>query len=91
MPKSSYSSCTGSEFSVSVGSDTQMPDVLVLLTTIGGLFLFGAIGLIVGPLIGALLMGAWAVYRREFADEIATSSAPPVASTAESSNSVQNE
>ena len=64
-----------------VGSDTQMPDVLVLLTTIGGLFLFGAIGLIVGPLIGALLMGAWAVYRREFADEIATSSVPPLAST----------
>ncbi len=58
-----------------VGSDTQMPDVLVLLTTIGGLFMFGAIGLIVGPLIGALLMGAWAVYCREFAEELAPSTA----------------
>ncbi|MFB3105895.1 MAG: AI-2E family transporter, partial [Pseudomonadales bacterium] len=62
-----------------VGSDTQMPDVLVLLTTIGGLFMFGAIGLIVGPLIGALLMGAWAVYCREFAEELAPSATSPPA------------
>jgi predicted PurR-regulated permease PerM len=47
-----------------VSSDTQMPDVLVLLTTLGGLFTFGGIGLLVGPLLGALLMAAWSVYRR---------------------------
>jgi len=41
---------------------------------VGGLFVFGAIGLIVGPLIGALLMGAWAVYRREFAEELGLAS-----------------
>ena len=40
-----------------VGSDTRMPDVLVLLTTLGGLFMFGAIGLLIGPLIGAMLFG----------------------------------
>ena len=54
-----------------IGSDTQMPDVLVLLTTLGGLFTFGAIGLVLGPLIGALLMAAWEVYRRSFAAELA--------------------
>jgi len=54
-----------------VGSDTRMPDVLVLLTTLGGLFMFGAIGLVVGPLIGALLMAAWDIYRRTFAAELA--------------------
>jgi predicted PurR-regulated permease PerM len=53
-----------------VGSETRMPDVLVLLTTLGGLFMFGAIGLLIGPLIGALLMAAWAVYRRVFEDEL---------------------
>ena len=53
-----------------VGSDTQMPDVLVLLTTLGGLFMFGAIGLVVGPLIGALLMASWEVYQRTFAFEL---------------------
>ena len=61
-----------------VGSETRMPDVLVLLTTLGGLFMFGAIGLLIGPLIGALLMAAWAVYRRVFADELAPE-APPIA------------
>ena len=53
-----------------VGSDTKMPDVLVLLTTLGGLFMFGAIGLLIGPLIGAMLMASWAVYRRVFEDEL---------------------
>ncbi len=53
-----------------VGADTKMPEVLVLLTTLGGLFFFGGIGLLVGPLIGALLMAAWAVYREAFADEL---------------------
>lgn len=54
-----------------VGTGTQMPDVLVLLTTLGGLFMFGAIGLLVGPLVGAMLMASWAVYLRVFADELA--------------------
>ncbi len=55
---------------IMVGADTKMPEVLVLLTTLGGLFFFGAIGLLVGPLIGALLMASWAVYREAFADEL---------------------
>jgi predicted PurR-regulated permease PerM len=64
-----------------VGSDTRMPDVLVLLTTLGGLFMFGAIGLLMGPLIGALLMAAWAVYRRVFEEELKPETAQePVAS-----------
>lgn len=54
-----------------VGSATKMPDVLVLLTTLGGLFMFGAIGLLIGPLLGALLMASWAVYRRVFEAELA--------------------
>jgi len=54
-----------------VGSETKMPDVLVLLTTLGGLFMFGAIGLLIGPLIGALLMASWAVYRRVFEADLA--------------------
>ena len=62
-----------------VGSETRMPDVLVLLTTLGGLFMFGAIGLLIGPLIGALLMAAWAVYLRVFEEDLnpQTASPPP--------------
>lgn len=65
-----------------VGSDTRMPDVLVLLTTLGGLFMFGAIGLLIGPLIGALLMASWAVYRRVFEAELA----PQIAGASEPSS-----
>jgi len=42
-----------------VGKDTQMPDLLVMLTTLGGLALFGFAGLLVGPIIGALFMTVW--------------------------------
>ncbi|MEZ5476813.1 MAG: AI-2E family transporter [Thiolinea sp.] len=42
-----------------VGKDTQMPDLLVLLTSLGGLGMFGASGLLLGPLIGALFLTAW--------------------------------
>jgi len=64
-----------------VGSDTQMPDVLVLLTTLGGLFVFGAIGLVVGPLVGALLMASWEIYLRTFADELSYGEASPTSPT----------
>ena len=39
-----------------IGKDTKMPDLLVLVTTLGGLVLFGAAGIIVGPIVGALFM-----------------------------------
>ncbi len=70
-----------------VGSDTQMPDVLVLLTTLGGLFMFGAIGLVVGPLIGALLMASWEVYQRTFAQEL--DQGPPAVIDAAVGNAAQ--
>ena len=53
-----------------IGSETKMPDVLVLLTTLGGLFMFGAIGLVIGPLVGALLMASWTVYLKVFQAEL---------------------
>lgn len=39
-----------------IGQDTQMPDLLVLLTTLGGLALFGVAGIVIGPIIGALVL-----------------------------------
>ena len=51
-----------------VGRDTQMPDLLILLSTLGGLALFGASGLVLGPILAALFMTVLAVYSRVFAD-----------------------
>jgi predicted PurR-regulated permease PerM len=45
-----------------IGQDTEMPDLLVLLTTLGGLLLFGAAGLVIGPIVGALFLTVWELW-----------------------------
>ena len=45
-----------------IGRDTEMPDLLVMLTTLGGLVLFGASGIVIGPLIGALSLTVWKLW-----------------------------
>ncbi len=45
-----------------IGKDTKMPDLLVLLTTMGGLSMFGAIGVFIGPIIGALFITVWDIW-----------------------------
>jgi predicted PurR-regulated permease PerM len=51
-----------------VGSDTELPDLLILLGTLGGLILFGAAGVILGPIIAALFVTIWEIYGRTFQD-----------------------
>ena len=45
-----------------VGRDTKMPDYLVLISTLGGLALFGLNGFVIGPLIAALFMSTWGLF-----------------------------
>lgn len=59
-----------------VGSDTQMPDLLILVSTLGGLTLFGAAGLIVGPIVAALFITVWEIYGVAFRDVLGSESAP---------------
>jgi predicted PurR-regulated permease PerM len=51
-----------------VGRDTQMPDLLVFLSTLGGLTLFGAVGFVIGPIVGALFVTVWEIYGETFKD-----------------------
>ena len=44
-----------------VGRDTQMPDLLILISTLGGIGLFGAGGFIVGPLVAAFFITLWEI------------------------------
>jgi predicted PurR-regulated permease PerM len=44
-----------------VGRDTQMPDLLILISTLGGISLFGAPGFIVGPLVAAFFITLWQI------------------------------
>ncbi|MDF3029629.1 MAG: hypothetical protein K0R03_187 [Moraxellaceae bacterium] len=45
-----------------VGKDTQMPDYVVLISTLGGLMLFGMSGFIIGPVIAALFIATWDLF-----------------------------
>ncbi|HJR29798.1 MAG TPA: AI-2E family transporter [Pseudomonas sp.] len=45
-----------------VGKDTKMPDYLILISTLGGLAIFGLNGFVIGPLIAALFMSSWAIF-----------------------------
>jgi predicted PurR-regulated permease PerM len=49
-----------------VGRDLRMPDYLVLLSTLGGLSVFGASGFVIGPLIAALFLTLWVMFALEF-------------------------
>jgi predicted PurR-regulated permease PerM len=49
-----------------VGRDTEMPDVLVLLSTLGGIAMFGIMGVIVGPIVAALFLTVWNLYGEAF-------------------------
>lgn len=48
-----------------VGRDTQMPDYLVLLATLGGLAVFGISGFVIGPIIAAFFLAVWEMFAQE--------------------------
>jgi predicted PurR-regulated permease PerM len=50
-----------------VGKDLRLPDYMVLLSTLGGLSLFGMNGFVIGPLIAALFVAVWSLRADEHA------------------------
>lgn len=51
-----------------IGRDARMSDLLILLSTLGGIVLFGAVGFIVGPIVAALFVTVWHIYGETFRD-----------------------
>jgi predicted PurR-regulated permease PerM len=51
-----------------VGKDTKLPDLLILISTLGGIFFYGAPGIVLGPLVAALFVTIWDIYGLEFRD-----------------------
>lgn len=47
---------------VLIGRDTRMPDYVILISTLGGLELFGLSGFVVGPVIAALFIAVWEIF-----------------------------
>ena len=50
---------------VVVGRATQMPDYLVLFSTLGGISVVGISGFVLGPVIAALFLVAWQIIGEE--------------------------
>jgi predicted PurR-regulated permease PerM len=53
---------------VLVGKDTKMPDYVVLLSTLGGMAVFGFNGFVIGPMIAAMFMAVWDTLRASRAE-----------------------
>ncbi len=49
-----------------VGKDTEMHDLFVLFGTLGGISLFGILGIILGPIVAALFITIWEIYGKAF-------------------------
>ena len=54
-----------------VGKDSKLSDLMVLISTLGGLTLFGPIGIILGPVIAALFASVWYLYAQTYAPLLA--------------------
>jgi len=51
-----------------VGRDTRMPDYVVMMTTLGGMAVFGVNGFVLGPVIAAMFMAVWHIRATTLAD-----------------------
>ena len=51
-----------------VGRDARLPDLLILLSTFGGILFFGAVGFILGPIVAALLVTVWEIFAAAYGD-----------------------
>lgn len=45
-----------------VGKDARIPDYIVLISTLGGIQIFGFNGVVIGPVIAAMFMAAWDIF-----------------------------
>ena len=62
-----------------VGRDTQMHELLIFFSTLGGLLAFGVMGFILGPILTALFLTVWEMFGVAFRGELQES--PPVVVT----------
>jgi predicted PurR-regulated permease PerM len=51
-----------------VGKDTKLHELMIFLSTLGGIFMFGVVGLFIGPIIASLFVSIWEMYGVAFKD-----------------------
>ena len=52
-----------------IGQDVEMHPLLIFLSTIGGIILFGFSGFVIGPVITSLLIAIWEIYEEFYRGE----------------------
>ena len=60
-----------------VGNDTQLHELLIFFSTLGGLLMFGFMGFVIGPIIAALFVTVWDLYGDEFREFLPTTAFRP--------------
>ena len=45
-----------------IGMDTKLPDYVVLISTLGGIVVFGLNGFVIGPVIAAMFIASWDIF-----------------------------
>ena len=45
-----------------IGMDTKLPDYVVLISTLGGIAIFGLNGIVIGPVVAALFIATWNIF-----------------------------
>lgn len=60
-----------------VGNDTQLHELLIFFSTLGGLLMFGFWGFVIGPIIAALFVTVWELYGDEFSEWLPTTAFVP--------------
>ena len=60
-----------------VGNDTQLHELMIFFSTLGGLILFGFWGFVIGPIIAALFVTIWELYGEEFSEWLPTTAFIP--------------
>jgi predicted PurR-regulated permease PerM len=60
-----------------VGTDAKMPDLLVLLSTLGGIAMFGAAGIIIGPVLAGLFLASLDIFTATFERELRAGAGTP--------------
>jgi predicted PurR-regulated permease PerM len=48
-----------------IGAESNLPDYVVLISTLGGISIFGLNGFVIGPVIAAMFIVAWDIFVRQ--------------------------
>lgn len=60
-----------------VGNDTQLHELMIFFSTLGGLIMFGFMGFVIGPIIAALFVTLWELYGDEFREWLPSTAFKP--------------